>query len=136
MCVFRINHLQYLVVDNLCCCLQVKMGRWNWYSDCYNNRCLATCRSYCVCNHAISTLCCTLKVVHRSCRYVTCEQFLSARPPSNAHISSSICSFVVIWRSSGRYHAAPKSLTTWYNTYLYKRVCMFAEPAYLACPAS
>ena len=33
----------------------------------------------------------------------------AARPPNVAHISSSICSLVVIWRSSGRYHAAPNA---------------------------
>ena len=33
----------------------------------------------------------------------------AARPPSSEHISSSICSFVEIGRSSGRYQAAPSA---------------------------
>ena len=33
----------------------------------------------------------------------------AARPPMSEHISSSNCSLVVSWRSSGMYHAAPKA---------------------------
>ena len=60
----------------------------------------------------------------------------AARPPISAHISSSICSLVVIWRSSGRYQAAPKARPRGTMDTFTKGSACWQNQDTVACPAS
>ena len=60
----------------------------------------------------------------------------AARPPNRAHNSSNICSLVVIWRSSGRYHAAPNALPRGTIETLTSGLACSQNQDTVACPAS
>ena len=60
----------------------------------------------------------------------------AARPPSKAHISSSICSLVVICRSSGKYHAAPSACPRGTIDTLTRGLACSQNQEIVACPAS
>ena len=60
----------------------------------------------------------------------------AARPPKVAHISSSICSLVVICRSSGKYHAAPNARPRGTMVTLIKGLACSKNQDSVACPAS
>jgi len=60
----------------------------------------------------------------------------AALPPNVAHISSSICSFVVICLSSGRYHAAPNARPLGTIVTLIRGLACSNSQDKLACPAS
>ncbi len=60
----------------------------------------------------------------------------AALPPNAAHISSNICSVVVMDRSSGRYHAAPKLLPLGTIVTLTNGCACSSIQLTVACPAS
>ena len=60
----------------------------------------------------------------------------AARPPNVAHISSSICSLVVIWRSSGKYQAAPSARPRGTIVTLINGLAYSSNQEMEACPAS
>jgi len=60
----------------------------------------------------------------------------AARPPKVAHISSSICSLVVICRSSGKYHAAPNARPRGTMVTLIKGLACSKNQDSVAWPAS
>ncbi len=60
----------------------------------------------------------------------------AARPPKVAHISSSICSLVVICRSSGKYQAAPKARPRGTMVTLINGLACSRNHDRVACPAS
>ena len=62
--------------------------------------------------------------------------FSAARPPIVAHISSSICSAVVICRSSGKYQAAPKERPLGTIVTLTSGAACSSNQLTAACPAS